>query len=74
MWGSEAAGRALQIVGAPTDRDRQRHVGPSELGEVCERCLADKIRGTYEDKRAGTPLAPLLGTAVQLQAQPRVSH
>lgn len=74
MWGSEATGRALQIVGAPTDRDRQRHVGPSELGEVCERCLADKIRGTYEDKRAGTPLAPLLGTAFHLLAQGRLSN
>ena len=73
MWGSEAVGRALQIVGAPTDRDRQRHVGPSEIGEVCERCLADKIRGTYEDKRAGTPLAPLLGTAFHLLAQGRLS-
>lgn len=73
MWGSEATGRALEIVGAPTDRDRQRHVGPSELGEVCERCLADKIRGTYEDKRAGTPLAPLLGTAFHLLAQQRLS-
>lgn len=73
MWGSEATGRALEIVGAPTDRDRQRHVGPSELGEVCERCLADKIRGTYEDKRAGTPLAPLLGTAFHLLAQKRLS-
>lgn len=74
MWGSEATGRALEIVGAPTDRDRQRHVGPSELGEVCERCLADKIRGTYEDKRAGTPLAPLLGTAFHLLAQQRLSN
>lgn len=74
MWGSEATGRALDIVGAPTDRDRQRHVGPSELGEVCERCLADKIRGTYEDKRAGTPLAPLLGTAFHLLAQQRLSN
>ena len=73
MWGSEAAGRALQIVGAPTDRDRRRHVGSSEIGEVCERCLADKIRGTYEDKRAGTPLAPLLGTAFHLLAQQRLS-
>lgn len=74
MWGSEATGRALQIVGAPTDRDRQRHVGPSEIGEVCERCLADKIRGTYEDKREGTPLAPLLGTAFHLLAQQRLSN
>ena len=74
MWGSEATGRALEIVGAPTDRDRQRRVGPSELGEVCERCLADKIRGTYEDKRAGTPLAPLLGTAFHLLAQQRLSN
>ena len=73
LWGSEASGRALEIVGAPTDRDRQRHVGPSEIGEVCERCLADKIRGTYEDQRGGTPLAPLLGTAFHLLAQQRLS-
>ena len=44
------------------------------IGEVCERCLADKIRGTYEDKRAGTPLAPLLGTAFHLLAQQRLSN
>lgn len=72
FWGSELIGRALEVVAAPSDRDRQHHVGPSELGEVCERCLADKIRGSYEDKRAGTPLAPLLGTAFHLLAQRRM--
>lgn len=72
FWGSEIISRALEVVAAPSDRDRQRRVGPSEIGEVCERCLADKIRGTYEDKRAGTPLAPLLGTAFHMLAQKRL--
>ena len=76
MWGSEATGRALEIVGAPTDRDRQRHVGPSELGEVCDRCLADKIRkvvATTLMATVGGARRPLLGTAFHLLAQQRLS-
>lgn len=61
---SEAAQRALSVVCEPTERDRQKKIGPSELGDMCQLCLAEKLLGTYQEVRNGTALAPLFGTAM----------
>lgn len=63
MTFSEATAGALSLLTTPSSRDRQRRVGPSDLGDACQRCLAEKMLGTYQDTREGTPLAPLIGTA-----------
>lgn len=46
--------------------------GPSDLGDECQRCLADKLTGQFDDGRGGTPLAPLIGTAVHALFEQRI--
>lgn len=46
------------------DRDKQRRIGPSEIGNTCQRCLADRFLGVETPARRGYPLAPWIGTAV----------
>lgn len=69
MISSEAARAALALFEEPTARDKQRRVGPSEIGDLCQRCLADKLLGIFKDGRKGTPLAPLIGTAFHEYAE-----
>lgn len=54
----------IEVLSRPSERDKQRRIGPSELGDLCERCLAEKMLGTHEDDDRGTPFAPMLGTAL----------
>lgn len=70
---SAATATALSTLTHRTRRDRQRRVGPSELGDPCQRCLAEKLIGAHEDERQGTPLAPFLGTAFHAYAD-SLSH
>lgn len=49
----------------PSKRDKQRKVGPSELGDLCERCLAEKLLGIHQEEK-NYPLAPMIGTAFHL--------
>ena len=49
----------------PSERDKQRKVGPSELGDLCERCLAEKLLGIHQEEK-NYPLAPMIGTAFHL--------
>ena len=54
----------------PTQRDLQKRVGPSDLGNPCPRCLGRKL--VAEDNTAGDfSLYPWIGTAVHsyLEAQ-----
>lgn len=55
----------LRELTKPSKRDKQRKVGPSELGDLCERCLAEKLLGVHEEEKTH-PLAPMIGTAFHL--------
>lgn len=59
---SEVYDKILRELSKPSARDRQRKVGPSELGDLCERCLAEKLLGVHNEERSH-PLAPMIGTA-----------
>lgn len=62
---SDIYDRLIRELSKPSPRDKQRKVGPSELGDLCERCLAEKLLGTHEDEN-NHPLAPIIGTAFHL--------
>lgn len=62
---SEIYDRILKELTKPSERDKQRKVGPSELGDLCERCLAEKLLGVHQEEKT-YPLAPMIGTAFHL--------
>ena len=62
---SEIYDRIIKELIKPSERDRQRKVGPSELGDLCERCLAEKLLGVHQEEK-NYPLAPMIGTAFHL--------
>lgn len=62
---SEVYDRIIKELTKPSERDKQRKVGPSELGDLCERCLAEKLLGVHQDEKTH-PLAPMIGTAFHL--------
>lgn len=72
---SPAAAAAVSNVFAPTERDKQTRIGVSEIGDDCERCIADKLLGIPHDMgNAGVPLAPFLGTAFHSFAESRTRN
>lgn len=62
---SEIYDRIIKELTKPSERDKQRKVGPSELGDLCERCLAEKLLGVHQEEKT-YPLAPMIGTAFHL--------
>ena len=62
---SDIYDQLIRELSKPSPRDRQRKVGPSELGDLCEHCLAEKLLGIHEDEN-NHPLAPKIGTAFHL--------
>lgn len=62
---SEIYDNIIKELTKPSERDKQRKVGPSELGDLCERCLAEKLLGVHQDEKT-YPLAPMIGTAFHL--------
>ena len=62
---SEIYDNIIRELTKPSERDRQRKVGPSELGDLCERCLAEKLLGVHVEEKT-YPLAPMIGTAFHL--------
>lgn len=72
---SPAAATAVSNVFAPTERDKQTAIGVSEIGDDCERCIADKLLGIPHDmENTGVPLAPFLGTAFHAFAESRTKN
>lgn len=62
---SDIYDQLIRELSKPSPRDRQRKVGPSELGDLCELCLAEKLLGIHEDENNHS-LAPMIGTAFHL--------
>lgn len=62
---SEIYDSIIKDLSKPSQRDKQRKVGPSELGDLCERCLAEKLLGVHQEEKS-YPLAPMIGTAFHL--------
>lgn len=62
---SEIYDNIIRELTKPSERDKQRKVGPSELGDLCERCLAEKLLGVHQEEKT-YPLAPMIGTAFHL--------
>lgn len=62
---SEIYDRILKELTKPSERDKQHKVGPSELGDLCERCLTEKLLGVHKEEKTH-PLAPMIGTAFHL--------
>lgn len=62
---SEIYDNIIRELTKPSERDKQRKVGPSELGDMCERCLSEKLLGVHQEEKT-YPLAPMIGTAFHL--------
>lgn len=54
------------INGQP--RSLQKRIGPSEIGNPCDRCLVHKLAGTPEEERHA-PWLPFVGTSVHSQLE-----
>lgn len=50
-------------------RSLQKAIGPSELGNPCDRCLISKLGGLEESKEPGTSWLPFIGTSVHAQLE-----
>ena len=60
---SSTAQRIIDRLSKPTKRGKQKRIGPSEVGILCERCLAEKMLGIHKEPETVT-LPPIIGTAV----------
>ena len=67
---AEVAGDLRTIIEAAIvnqPRSLQKHIGPSELGNECDRCLVHKLAGTTEATEAAW--LPFIGTCVHEQLE-----
>lgn len=55
------------MVRAP--RSQQKRLGPSQLGNGCDRCLVHMLAGTEEVRQGPPPWLPTVGTAVHAWAE-----
>lgn len=64
---------AIELLTAPTARDKQDMVGASDLADPCDRCLAGKFAGEhrYSSLSDRTWLGRTLGTATHLLLEQR---
>lgn len=54
--------QVIKEITKESDRDKQRRVGPSELGNPCPRCLGRALAGASGDREFS--LYPWIGTAI----------
>ena len=54
--------RVINEITKGTERDKQKRIGPSGLGNPCPRCLGRELLGTSDDRDFS--LYPWIGTAV----------
>lgn len=59
---SKAAQEIVTAISGWTERDLQRRVGPSDLGDTCARCLAEKLVGTHS-RNEEPQMGSWIGTA-----------
>lgn len=59
---SEIRLKLIEELTRPTERDKQRKVGPSEIGNPCTKCLGRALAG--EREKQDFSLYPWIGTAV----------
>ncbi len=62
MSSSTIRDRVIAEITKPTERDGQKRIGPSELGNSCDRCLARALLDEREEQDFS--LYPWLGTGV----------
>lgn len=67
---SSATEYAKQILARPTDRDKQRKVGGSNLSNGCSRCLADDLLGVPREQGIYN-MGAVLGTAIHAYLEDR---
>ena len=63
---------ALSVLKTPTDRDKQKLIGPSGLGNMCTRCLADHLYLGQFDETNRFWLGGVIGTAIHALFESRV--
>lgn len=63
---AEGIGRFILDADANSPRSQQKAIGPSEVGEPCERQLAYKIHDWPETNTARDPIAAIIGTGFHL--------
>lgn len=66
-WGSRYAAELRRVVTETAHRaprSQQKHLGPSELGAICDRQVAGKMAGLPATNHVSDPWAGVIGTAV----------
>lgn len=61
------------LLKTPTKRDLQTKVGPSGLGNLCTRCLADDLLRTVPSEPGKFWLGAVIGTAIHEEASRRLN-
>lgn len=56
------------------DRTRQTHIGPSEIGKPCTRCLARHVLGMALVREFNDPWCAIIGTAVHSWLESAAQH
>lgn len=62
LYGNELKG-IIRRYAARSPRSIQKSLGPSELGEVCDRQVVAKMAGSKHTNNVGDPWASIMGTA-----------
>ena len=64
----------IDVLKTPTDRDKQKLIGPSGLGTLCTRCLADHLLNGQFDETNRYWLGSVVGTSIHELFSSRVQN